>query len=125
MSELTQEKIDALPTFAQYVDGRVEVDPGVVYPQYLAELAECREGVDKNQYWVEVARRCMTHDIKMAIGGGFTLKLANPVHKNDAWALHKLPEREGEAPGLSALLGSAEFLTHWNALQRHRQQPSH
>jgi len=132
MSNLTQEQIDRLPDFALYDDGKVIVDPGVVYPQYLAELAECCEGVDKNQYWVEVARRCMARDLKMTIGPGFTLRLISPQllddeekptgeKANDAWALRNLPERAEDEKGTSGVKGSLEFLLHWEALQKFRQ----
>ena len=45
-------------------DGMIEVDPDQAYPLYLGLL-----GVQTlDQFWLEVARRCLTADLKALLG---------------------------------------------------------
>lgn len=95
------------PEWVVKVDGRhFACDPDACYRAYLAELGQHFDGVDANVYWVEVARRCATQDLKAITGPGIMIKWENPHVLDDDgnrtgdkvnkhWAFHRLPAREG------------------------------
>lgn len=95
-----------LPRWARQDDaGRVEIDAGVAYPLVLAAL-----GVEApTQYWLEVARRCVTHRLKETVGAPLHLHIVDP---SGAWRLADHP------PGPGADAGVAEFRTHYDRLAR-------
>ena len=89
-----------LPRWATRADdGFIEVDPDQAYPVYLALLGIDLD--DADQFWAEVARRCMTADLKARCGTPLYLRIKDSRH----WLLSALPMGGGAA------LGAATFRT--------------
>lgn len=88
----------ALPQWARWAeDGEtVLVDPDQAYPIYLALLGI--ELDDADQFWVEVARRCLTADLKTLLGAPLHLRITD----SRRWVLASLPAGGGAALGASS-----------------------
>lgn len=96
-----------LPRWARHADdGFIEVDPDQAYPIYLALLGIDLDDIDR--FWVEVARRCMTADLKALLGTPLYLRIKDSRH----WALATLPIGGGAA------LGAASFRTFYARIAR-------
>jgi hypothetical protein len=97
-----------LPAWAEPQDGKIHIDPDKAYPAYLDKL-----GVTEiDQYWLEVARRCITEDLRQIVDG--------PIHvvidaKDGRWALKHYPE------GAGADAGANGFRKHYNQIKRARK----
>ncbi len=88
----------ALPQWARWGDDgeTVLVDPDQAYPIYLALLGI--ELDDADQFWVEVARRCLTADLKTLLGAPLHLRITD----SRRWVLASLPAGGGAALGASS-----------------------
>jgi hypothetical protein len=96
-----------LPRWARRsADGLVEVDPDVAYPVYLALLGIDLDEVD--QFWLEVARRCLTTDLKARLGTPLAIRI---LEGSGRYALASLP------PGGDAALGAATFRTFYARIE--------
>ena len=83
-----------LPRWArQAEDGVIEIDPDVAYPVYLALLSIDLD--ELSQFWLEVARRCLTADLKTLLGTPLYLRFRPSEH----WVLARLPAGGGAALG--------------------------
>lgn len=80
----------------------IVIDPQTAYPLVLALL-----GQHPDQYWLEVARRCLTAALLDMVGPGINVKILN----RPEWALAKYPEGDGEARG------GAEFRRHYEPIK--------
>ena len=72
------------------------IDPDQAYPAYLALLGIDLD--DADQFWVEVARRCFTTDLKALLGTPLHLRIKDSRH----WVLATLPVGGGAALGASS-----------------------
>ena len=89
-----------LPRWARIdPDGAVSVDPDEAYPVYFALLGIDLD--DADQFWTEVARRCMTADLKDLLGAPLHLR----IRAATIGRLARLPIGGGAA------LGAASFRT--------------
>jgi hypothetical protein len=77
-------------------DGVFEVDPDIAYPVYLALLGIDLDELD--QFWLEVARRCLTADLKTLLGTPLYLRIRPSEH----WVLAKFPAGGAAAMGAGA-----------------------
>lgn len=101
----------SLPNWAAWgEDGFVEVDPDVVYPIYLEALKVKKP----DRYWLEVARRCFTEDLRRVHGPGLKLRIL----RRPDWRLDKFPK------GAGAEAGSAEFRRHYRKLEAEAPPPA-
>ncbi len=95
-----------LPAWADIVNDAIEFDPADAYGEALAVL-----GVDKpDQYWLEVARRCVTNRLKDIVKADLDLMnalastgLRLKIRRNEAFALANHP------PGAGAEAGVQQF----------------
>lgn len=107
-----------LPAWARIendADGEyILVHPDNVYPRYIEDLRGIEGGPvgAADQYWIEVARRCMTKDLREIIGRPFRLRIA----RDDNWRLDA--HQQGRGPEA----GAAEFRRHWNRLNKARRE---
>lgn len=85
-------------------DGVIEIDPDTAYPLVLDLL----EIVNPDQYWLEVARRCVTEKLRLLHGPGLSLRILPKARK---WSLGNFPE------GMGAARGCDEFRKHWNRIK--------
>ncbi len=85
-----------------------EVEPSVVYPLFLERLA-----MEPTQFSLEVARRCMTEELKKAVGRPFRLRIA----PDPEWRL------ENFEPGEGAPAGAAMFRRYYPRLGAHGAIP--
>lgn len=86
-------------------EGRLvlEVDRDRAYPDYLERL-----GVETpDQYWLEVARRCLTKDLQELVRQPITLRIL----ATGDWNLADHPPGKGDAAG------AAEFRRHWERIK--------
>lgn len=96
---------ETLPRWARRdPDGAVSVDPDEAYPVYFALLGIDLD--DADQFWTEVARRCLTADLKTLLGAPLHLRIRDSGH----WALASLPAGGGAA------LGAASFRTFYGRI---------
>ncbi|HYN37892.1 MAG TPA: hypothetical protein VES39_01430 [Rhodospirillales bacterium] len=86
-------------------DGVIEVDPDQAYPVYLALLGIDLD--DADQFWAEVARRCLTADLKTLLGTPLAIRIRPSNH----WVLAGLPVGGGAA------LGAATFRTFYARIE--------
>lgn len=63
--DLNTEQRKRLPEWASFNDddGRIEIDPDIVYPIFIEKT-----GLEADQYGAEVARRCATEELRRAVG---------------------------------------------------------
>ena len=61
---------DLPPWVNSHRDGTLEVDPNTVYPIYLDRLR-----MEPSEFSLEVARRCMTADLRKALKRPFDLRI--------------------------------------------------
>ena len=92
----------ALPARASIEDGTVFVAPGLAYEEALTALGV----TDRTQYWLEVARRCCTERLHIAVKGSLDLMNAiggTGLHlrilRDDNYRLDLYPEGEGAEAG--------------------------
>ncbi len=83
-------------------DGFVEIDPDVAYPIALELL-----GMRADQYSLEVARRCLTHALKDALGPPLNIRIL----PRDRWRLVRHPEGSGQAAA------GQEFRAHYRRVK--------
>lgn len=95
-----------LPVWADIEDGVIVFSPGDAYEEALKALA----APARDQYWMEVARRCATERLHQAVAGSLPLMtalgatgLGIRILRDDAYTLSKLPAGKGAA------LGALEF----------------
>lgn len=94
---------EKLPAWAKRNGDAIEVIPSFVYPYYMEKL-----GVEEvTQYWLEVARRCMTEDLKKIVGGPLHIRIL----KDLAWRLENFPVGDGDERGRT------EFRKHYNKIK--------
>lgn len=79
------------------------VDPGAMYPRVLKMLG----ATETDQYWLEVARRCLIQAIRDAAGGGINVRIL----RDDAYRLDLHPA------GLGADRGVVEFREHYTRIK--------
>jgi hypothetical protein len=94
-----------LPRWAKRdADDMIEVDPDLAYPVYLALL-----GVQAlDQFWLEVARRCLTTDLKALLGTPLCVRI---LAGSGRYALAAVP------PGGGAAFGAATFRTFYARIE--------
>ena len=96
-----------LPRWARRgADDMIEVDPDLAYPIYLALLGINLDDVDR--FWVEVARRCLTTDLKALLGTPLCVRI---LAGSGRYALAAVP------PGGGAALGAATFRTFYARIE--------
>jgi hypothetical protein len=85
-------------------DGMIEVDPDLAYPLYLRLL-----GVQTlDQFWLEVARRCLTADLKALLGTPLAIRI---LEGSGRYALAAVAAGGGPA------LGAATFRTFYARIE--------
>ena len=80
--------------------------PGPGLPVYLALLGIDLDDVD--QFWLEVARRCLTADLKALLGTPLGVRI---LAGSGRWALAGVP------PGGGAALGATTFRTFYARIE--------
>lgn len=78
--------------------------PDIVYPLYLKKLG-VKHPSETTQYWLEVARRCFTTDLRARVDGRLRLRILG----DDDWRLSNFP------PGDGAERGAQAFRRHYGA----------
>ena len=102
--DIIKSKAMGVPPWARRIGKEYyEVEPAVVYPLFLERLS-----MEPTQFSLEVARRCMTEELKKAVGRPFRLRIA----PDPEWRLANFE------PGEGAPAGAAMFRTHWDRLQK-------
>ena len=85
-------------------DGVFEVDPDVIYPEFLKAL-----GVDEiDQYWIEVVYQCTKLEVQRLVSGteldprshpdeprALQIRITADGGRKDRWALNNHPEGRG------------------------------
>ena len=99
---------EALPVWASIDDSNppdrvIVADPAEAYEEALSALGN----PERTQYWLEVARRCITERLLDALRGNLSLMnavgstgLHLRIAANDAYRLDQLPEGDGAALGV-------------------------
>ena len=114
-----------LPNWAEWRDdGAILIDPNKVYPLYLAQLKVIRDASDPfrdreriTQFWLEVAQRCVTEDLKRwaITQGAKGLHLA--WRRDPRWAFRQFQLARYSDGSHSADRGRAEFRLYYNRIR--------